>query len=417
MVQQVTVQGLQSYLSFLGSFLQFGSSVLLISLFLLLRPYARRRKYFNTWAFAWIALSIALAMVMFRYNILPVLSDAPLRDDDPSIRVMFFFYQLAKVAFYGLLVAGALQYVGKTPGVSARTTYVVFALIFTAVSVSFSRHLGSIVIWQAPIAVAMLGYGAVLLLSLPGSRRSVGNALAGSCFAFGSAVWLLFILAFSLAGTGNPLRPIIHFNTYLDLLWNVALGFGMVVMLMEDAKTEVDAAHAELHAAHDSLRRASFYDSVTGSLNRQAFAEGLGLDAARTGFGAVVMLDMDNLKNINDQFGHAAGDRMLRHIVDVLRSELRAGDKLYRWGGDEFLLVFPAAHAADVGRRMKSTLANADVLYLTDGTELDVRVSVGAAAYTSAEHLYKAIEAADVAMYEDKVARKSAAEVDVVQSV
>jgi diguanylate cyclase (GGDEF)-like protein len=417
MVQQVTVQGLQSYLSFLGSFLQFGSSVLLISLFLLLRPYARRRKYFNTWAYAWIALSVALAMVMFRYNILPVVSDAPLRDTDAPIRVMFFFYQLAKVAFYGLLVAGALQYVGKSPSGSVRSAYGVFAIVFTAASVLLSSHLGRIVIWQAPLAVALLGYGAVLLLTLPHSRRSVGNALAGSCFAFGALVWMLYILAFSLAGSGNPLRPIINFNTYLDLFWNVALGFGMVVMLMEDAKNEVDAAHTELHAAHDSLRRASFYDSVTGSLNRQAFAEGLGLDAARAGFGAVVMLDMDNLKNVNDQYGHAAGDRMLRHIVDVLRSELRASDKLYRWGGDEFLLVFPAAHAEQVGRRMKATLAAAEPLSLADGAQLEVLVSVGAASYASAEHLYKAIDAADLAMYADKVARKSATDADVVQNV
>lgn len=417
MVQQVTVQGLQSYLSFLGSFLQFGSSVLLISLFLLLRPYARRRKYFNTWAYAWIALSIALAMVMFRYNILPVVSEGPLRDTDAPIRVMFFFYQLAKVAFYGLLVAGALHYVGRTPSFPVEAAYGVFALVFTAVSVLTSNHLGRIVIWQAPLAVAMLGYGAVLLLTLPSSRRSVGNGLAGSCFAFGAVVWLLYILAFSLAGTGNPLRPIINFNTYLDLLWNVALGFGMVVLLMEEAKNEVDAAHTELHAAHDSLRRASFYDSVTGSLNRQAFAEGIGLDAARAGFGAVVMLDMDNLKNINDQYGHAAGDRMLRHLVEVLRSELRASDKLYRWGGDEFLLVFPAAHAEHVGRRMKATLRRAEPLFLTDGTELEVLVSVGAAAYASAEHLYSAIDAADLAMYADKVARKTSSDADVVQSV
>ena len=79
------------------------------------------------------------------------------------------------------------------------------------------------------------------------------------------------------------------------------LGFSMVVLLMEDVKHEVDAAHAELAVAHDNLRRASFYDLFMGWLNTQASAEGLGLEAARAGFGAVMVLDMDNLKDINDK--------------------------------------------------------------------------------------------------------------------
>src|SRR5688572_13171472 len=170
MVQQVTVQGLQSYLAFLGSFLQFGSSVFLIALFMLLRPYARRRKYFNTWAHAWIALSVALFMVMVRYNILPVVSEGP-SDSDPTVRVMFFVYQFAKVSFCGLLVAGTLQYIGKTPRFHEKAAYAVFALVFTAVSLFFSDRLAGVVVWQAPIAIAMLGYAAWLMLSLPASRR------------------------------------------------------------------------------------------------------------------------------------------------------------------------------------------------------------------------------------------------------
>lgn len=99
---------------------------------------------------------------------------------------------------------------------------------------------------------------------------------------------------------------------------------------------------------------------------------------------------------------------MLRHIVDVLRAMLRASDKLYRWGGDEFLLVFPGADAPHVGRRIKSILENAEPLRLSDGSELEIRVSVGSAAYSSSEAMADAIDAADRAMYADKSARKSA---------
>ncbi|HEX6558493.1 MAG TPA: GGDEF domain-containing protein, partial [Longimicrobiales bacterium] len=185
----------------------------------------------------------------------------------------------------------------------------------------------------------------------------------------------------------------------------LSLGFGMVVVLLEDVKHEVDAANTELAIAHDNLRRASFYDSVTGSLNRQAYGEGLGLEAARAAFGSVVMLDMDNLKNINDQYGHGAGDRMLRYLVEVLRSELRISDKLYRWGGDEFLLVFPGGDSQQIGRRMRAVLTACPPLSFA-GAEIPLSVSVGSAGYASAEHLPAAIDAADRAMYADKAARK-----------
>lgn len=99
---------------------------------------------------------------------------------------------------------------------------------------------------------------------------------------------------------------------------------------------------------------------------------------------------------------------MLRHIVDVLRAALRANDKLFRWGGDEFLLVFPGADAPHVERRIKSILESAEPLRLSDGSQLEIRVSVGSAAYESSEKLEDAIDAADRAMYADKGARKRA---------
>lgn len=406
----ITLQGLQPYLSFLGSFLQFGSSLLLIALFLLLRPYARRRKYFVTWSHAWIALSCALLMVVLRINILPNLPNALTGDSDLRVRALYYVYQFSKIGFYGLLVAGTLRYVKSAPQFPSVAGFGVFALLFTTLSVSLSPGLNRIVVWQTPIAVAALAYAAYLMLSLPASRRSLGSNLAGTCFTFGALTWGLYLIAFGLVGRagGNPLRPIVTLNTYLDLVWLTALGFAMVVLLMEDVKREVDAAHAELNVAHDNLRRASFYDSVTGSLNRQAFAEGLGLEVARAGFGSVLVMDLDNLKNINDEHGHAAGDRMLRHIVDVLRAALRANDKLFRWGGDEFLLVFPGADAPHVERRIKSILESAEPLRLSDGSQLEIRVSVGSAAYESSEKLEDAIDAADRAMYADKGARKRA---------
>ena len=395
---------------------------MLIALFLLLRPYARRRKYFVTWLYGWLALTVALCAIMVRYNVLPVLPNSvPSSSQLDALlpaRALYFIYQLAKLSFYGFIVAGTLRYVRSAPRFPSIAGFGAFAILFAALSLWSSKDLNGVVVWQTPVAAVSLGYAALLLLRLPTSRRSLGSKLTGACLVFGSAVWSLYLIAFSMSrdAAHNPLTFIINYNTYLDLAWHLALGFGMVVLLMEDVKHEVDAAHAELAVAHDNLRRASFYDSVTGSLNRQAFAEGLGLEAARTVFGAVVMLDTDNLKDINDEYGHAAGDSMLRYLVEVLRAELRASDKLYRLGGDEFLVVFPGADATHVGKRMRTILAASPPLTTSSGTVIPMRVSVGAAAYTSAENLTTAIDAADRAMYADKAARKAAAAAEVARS-
>jgi diguanylate cyclase (GGDEF)-like protein len=120
-----------------------------------------------------------------------------------------------------------------------------------------------------------------------------------------------------------------------------------------------------------------------------------------------VIADLDNLKDVNDRYGHAAGDRLLRLCADVLRAALRGYDKLYRWGGDEFLLILPSAHASDVLERLQRALDAAEPVEAGPlGEQIRLRVSLGTADYASSEELSHAIERADRAMYEEKSRRK-----------
>jgi diguanylate cyclase (GGDEF)-like protein len=286
------------------------------------------------------------------------------------------------------------------------------ALAYAVISLVGSRgDLNQLIVWQAPVAVVSLGACAALFFTLPPSRRTLGSVAGGGAFASLATLWLLYGIAFGMQFGGNGANwaaAVVGFNTYFDLLLNIALGFAMVVLLMEDAKREVDDAQAELRVAHDQLRRAALYDPLTDSLNRIAFEQGVGLEMARGTFGTVVIADLDNLKLVNDAYGHAAGDRLLRQCADLLRSTLRPYDKLYRWGGDEFLLVIPSARGADVEARLTEVLGRAEPLDVAkSGATATLEVSLGTADYTSAEGLEESIQLADEAMYRQKSARKS----------
>lgn len=177
MQAEITLKGLQPYLSFLGTFIQLGAILLLIALFGLLRRYARRRRYFRTWSNAWVALALALAAVVVRYNLLPSLMAGPVLDDAFNTKLLHFVYQCAKFYFYGLLVAGTLRYVRSSPGYTAMVGAGSFGVLYAALSVWQSASLGDAVVWQAPVATGALGFCAWLMLRLPASRRSLGSSI------------------------------------------------------------------------------------------------------------------------------------------------------------------------------------------------------------------------------------------------
>lgn len=400
---------LTSVVSFLGVILQLSGELLLVLLFVLLRRYVVRRGYFGAWTLAWVCGAVAISALAFRYLVLPgVVGGTP---GALTLAAFYTVYQVGKLGYLGLLVTGTAMYVTGSRLSGPRTAVVWVALAYAVASVLWSgSDLNQMVVWQAPVAVVALGACSALLFTLPRSRRTLGSVGGGSAFAALALLWLLYGIAF--AATGTPrfdgwAQAVVQFNTYFDLMLNTALGFAMVLLLMEDAKREVDDAQAELRVAHDHLRRAALYDTLTDSLNRRAFSQGVGLEMARGTFGTVVIADLDNLKAVNDQHGHAAGDRLIRQCADILRSALRPYDRLYRWGGDEFLLVIPSARGEDVALRLNEVLGRVEPLGVGGAGTVLLEVSLGAADYTSAEDLEAAIQAADEEMYRNKHARKS----------
>jgi diguanylate cyclase (GGDEF)-like protein len=128
-------------------------------------------------------------------------------------------------------------------------------------------------------------------------------------------------------------------------------------------------------------------------------------DAHRTGaLLYVVMIDVDHFKPINDTYGHLAGDRVLRHLADVLKNTLRSNEPLYRYGGEEFLWLLKCQseeEARKSSRRVLATIGTTPVP-IDDEQLLRLTVTMGLAQVGRVEELASAIRRADFALYEGK---------------
>lgn len=173
------------------------------------------------------------------------------------------------------------------------------------------------------------------------------------------------------------------------------------------------AREAELHRDADEAAYRAAHDSLTGLANRTLLMDRLGHSlAVRHRFGrsaAVVFLDVDGLKSINDSYGHAAGDALLRAVAERLRHAVRSLDMVARLGGDEFAILLDEVHGpADVDlviERVERALA--DPVPLPAGASTVPAASIGVAWVVAADSdPAEVVARADAAMYEQKRRRR-----------
>ncbi len=197
-----------------------------------------------------------------------------------------------------------------------------------------------------------------------------------------------------VAATGEPTRR-------LDVAGSDELG-----SLAKAINTMLDT----LHSSEQEVRYLADHDALTGLANRRGFELALRrtlAEARRVGsHSAILWLDLDNFKDINDSYGHAAGDELLQQVAKALEAASREYTTLGRIGGDEFAIVLPQAdeiQAKGAAERLLSVLR--DRVFSVSGHDARVNASIGIALYpehadTAADLLVRA----DLAMYQAKAA-------------
>lgn len=203
--------------------------------------------------------------------------------------------------------------------------------------------------------------------------------------------------------TPEPM-PVAAPQTLVGLSSHVLKEAGMLELLAAEMRI------AELEKALEEARSVAFVDPLTGALNRRGFEKAYEREVARARRSgsrlALVMIDLDNFKRLNDQYGHLVGDKALMHLVNVLQQSMRPSDVLCRFGGEEFILMLPDTGVDDACKAVRRFLAEFSSRAIPDADQ-SMTFSAGVVGHEHFESLDEAIERADIATYAAKRAGKN----------
>lgn len=235
-------------------------------------------------------------------------------------------------------------------------------------------------------------------------RQTLGLCAFAICALGGTMAWMVRY---------DPLRFPLRVEAVNFALATVSLlAVALLTGEMSKLRTRLKRQTEELLAAVATIRTLATIDELTSLANRRHMNEVLDAEQRRAppcGQPAcIALLDIDFFKSINDRYGHAGGDAVLRGFAAALRAELRCGDVLARWGGEEFLLMLPATGLAEARLVLKRMSARVGATRIGELDEaLSVTFSAGLVERRGAEPFADTISRADLAMYQAKSAGRN----------
>ena len=210
---------------------------------------------------------------------------------------------------------------------------------------------------------------------------------------------MLFLAAH---GNGPQWAIYLHHETYIDFALHCVLVFSAMAMWSESQMDRMRDLLSEVDYLRRERKQSLDLDRLTGLMNQAALAR---LVEQPTEYqGVVVVCDMDNFKDVNDRYGHLIGDEILRNIGNLLQSSIRHEDQAFRWGGDEFVILFHNQRSDVAARRMADIEARLRGFRVRGVGVLPITFSWGTAE-THGRALREALDEADRNMYRLKRAR------------
>lgn len=370
----------------------------LIALMLALLNRSHPDSALRLWAWGWFSLAAALATLLVDLLV-------------PGWYLLLQpVYLFCEYLFLYLLVLGCANHVSGRRPVHSDARLLLPALVLALLVPVLARgEFARLFLVQS--FILSLGCLIALWVLWPAlGRRShrpgaVVMAVALALLALTFFHYLPLFGAYIALGTDLPIAWL-GLTSAAHLLFEFLLGFGSSMVVLERVNEELRLRNRDLALASEQFREQAEHDPLTGAFNRRAFES---LRQGMSGSGCVAMIDLDRMKSINDRFGHAEGDRALCTVAQHLRAIVRSHDRLFRWGGDELLLVMPGIPRTLLQDRLDHLNQELRALSFLErsGTGL-LSVSCGIGEYRhGGVDLLDAVRNADSAMYAQKGAQRS----------
>jgi diguanylate cyclase (GGDEF)-like protein len=372
-----------------------GSAAFVIALLSLLVYFYRRRLFILWWVGAWMLMAVSMLTVVHAYA---------------NVKIGAMAYGLSQL----LGVLSSLSFVvaadayrqrprlKRSYGMVLLPIAIYFVLLPVAIEPRIVFVLGHLLIAGGMATAA----GAHLLLLR--YSRLVGATVVGLALlaVAGVNVWMG-----SAIGAPEGPASLTPALIVISLVFLVA-ALGQQLMAFEDMTYELRQMNRRLETAQNELRQLVITDTLTGTRNRRFFDEVIGRELQRhrryrTPL-SIIFIDIDRFKAINDTLGHEAGDRVLREVAIFLVRNIREADYIFRWGGDEFLVLMSCTEEEALRRaaQLQAAFAAApQVASLPHG----VGLSIGCVTVPpDTEDILPLIQAADERMYADKKHHRAA---------
>ncbi|MEW6982201.1 diguanylate cyclase [Colwelliaceae bacterium 6471] len=365
-------------------------SDIMIALFFISLAVATKRIELRPWVHAWLANLCALAIALVFWLWQPT--------QTWLFGVITGLYILFKCLFVGLLLSGLQNYIGISMGMLRAEKLVIISVvlaIFGGLLIPSINWLGAI---QSSVIFLTLATGAMLAL------RSQSKVLGWIIVGFTTRGALALAEAFSYGYAAitptdsSQLLPLFlasHSSFDSAAEWCIALG--CVLALYRTIQGELTTSCDNLLEVKRELQELADKDTLTGLFNRRSLRREL--DRAKLTGASILFFDLDDFKKINDRYGHNVGDECLQLFAQALTINFRQEDKIFRYAGDEFVIV-----AKGVKPEMTDQRIDASRQYLKQHNTLNIPIdfSVGSAYLAVGGEPEQALHQADKAMYELK---------------
>lgn len=296
--------------------------------------------YFGYWSLAWTIVGSALL-----FHLASVLTGR---------RALLFPYALLELAFAASIIFAAASVFGSFDIRLSSLAALIPLVAIVAYATGLLSDFNGFYVLNSLLLTGAYGWNFVLFRRRWRARHGHGGKLFGAALLASSLFYAIYALLYAAAHAARPggAPGYLRYHDLYDLMLETLLAFSAMMIWMESQNEQLQQLNAELDRSRAEIASRARLDTLTGLLNRKDLDDRC--ESGEHFSGVLAVLDLDNFKDVNDVLGHLAGDEVLANVGNLIKSSVRKEDSAWRWGGDEFVLLFRDQSRETVEGRIRS---------------------------------------------------------------